>query len=81
MNLAHEIQSQIAGLPTGLQMEVLDFIKFVKYQRSVVKPLAPLFPPTRLEDVAGCLPYKGVAKSVEEMDAAAAARFRREWRQ
>ncbi|MCP4700178.1 MAG: DUF2281 domain-containing protein [Gammaproteobacteria bacterium] len=81
MNFAHEIQSQIAGLPTDLQVKILDFIKFVKYQHRVVKPLAPLFPPTRLEDVAGCLPCKGVIKSVEEMDAAVAARFRREWRQ
>ncbi|MCP4698949.1 MAG: DUF2281 domain-containing protein [Gammaproteobacteria bacterium] len=80
MNLAQEIQSQINGLPTALQVEILDFIKFVKYQRKVVKPLAPLFPPTKLEDVAGCLRYKGKAKSVEEMDAAIAAQFRREWR-
>ena len=79
MNIAHEIQFQIAGLSTELQVEILNFIKFIKYQRRAVKPPAPLFPPTRPEDVAGCLSYQGEAKSVEEMDAAIAAQFRREW--
>lgn len=31
---------------------------------------APLFKPTRLEDVYGCLKYEGPAKTIEEMDAA-----------
>lgn len=35
----------------------------------ILKP-APLFPPTRIEDVAGCLKYDGPAKTIEEMDAA-----------
>ncbi|GEM_PF-670113 len=76
MNLTQEIQSQVTGLSSDLQAEILDFIKFVKYQRRIVKPLAPLFPPTRLEDVAGCLRYTGQAKTIEEMDAAVAERFR-----
>ena len=80
MDIAHEIQFQIAGLSKEIQVEILNFIKFIKYQRKTVKPPAPLFPPTRLEDVAGCLNYQGEAKSVEEMDAAITAQFRREWR-
>jgi hypothetical protein len=79
MNLTQEIQAQITGLPTDLQVEILDFIKFVKQQRRVKK--APLFAPTRLEDVAGCMRYKGKAKTIEEMDTGVAAQFRREWRQ
>jgi len=33
---------------------------------------APLFPPTRLEDVVGCLKYKGKPKTIAQMDAAIA---------
>ena len=78
MNLAQEIQTQLTDIPTDLQAEILDFIKFVKQQRQVVK--TPLFPPSRVENVAGCLVYQGVAKRIEDMDAAIAAQFRREWR-
>ena len=35
----------------------------------LLKPLKA-FPPSRLEQVAGCLRYRGRAKTVEEMDAA-----------
>lgn len=80
MNLAQEIQSQIIGLPAEAQMEVLDFIQFIKCRRVLAKPTEPLFRPSRLEDVAGCLRYKGAAKTVEEMDAAVAEGIRREWR-
>jgi AbrB family looped-hinge helix DNA binding protein len=36
----------------------------------VMLKAAPLFPPTTLDQVAGCLAYKGPAKTIEEMDAA-----------
>ncbi len=39
----------------------------------VMLKAAPLFPPTTLEQVAGCLAYKGPAKTIEEMDAAVLA--------
>lgn len=42
----------------------------------LLKP-APLFEVTRIEDVFGCLPYKGKPKTLEEMDAAVAAEARR----
>jgi AbrB family looped-hinge helix DNA binding protein len=42
----------------------------------LLKP-APLFPETRLEDVFGCLAYKGTPKSIEEMDAAVVAEAKR----
>nr|WP_294517298.1 AbrB/MazE/SpoVT family DNA-binding domain-containing protein [uncultured Rhodopila sp.] len=32
--------------------------------------------PTRLEDVVGCLPVKGSARSIEEMDSVIAAELR-----
>lgn len=35
----------------------------------LLKP-APLFSPTRIEDVFGCLKYDGPARTIEEMDAA-----------
>jgi hypothetical protein len=39
MNLAQEIQAQITGLPSELQVEILDFIQFVKQRRQAVRPL------------------------------------------
>lgn len=38
---------------------------------------APLFPPTQLDDVVGCLGYSGPAKSVAEMNAGIASEMRR----
>jgi AbrB family looped-hinge helix DNA binding protein len=42
----------------------------------LLKP-APLFPPTRSEDVAGMLKYSGPPKTLEEMDAAITAEVKR----
>jgi AbrB family looped-hinge helix DNA binding protein len=42
----------------------------------LLKP-APLFPPTRPEDVAGILAYKGPPKTLEEMDAAITEEIKR----
>lgn len=38
---------------------------------------APHFEPTRIEDVYGCLPHSGPAKSLEDMEAAITAEARR----
>lgn len=35
----------------------------------LLRPLRP-FPPTRLEDVVGCLHYSGPARSIEDMERA-----------
>ena len=43
---------------------------------ALLKP-APVFAPTRPEDVAGMLAYRGPAKTLEEMDAAIAAEVER----
>ena len=43
-------------------------------------PLARPFPTTRLEEVAGCLPYEGAAKTVEEMNEAVRRHAREQWR-
>ena len=43
----------------------------------LLRPLMPLFAPTRPEDVFGCLPYSGKPKSVEEMDAGIAREVKR----
>ncbi|HVZ68248.1 MAG TPA: AbrB/MazE/SpoVT family DNA-binding domain-containing protein [Rhizomicrobium sp.] len=42
----------------------------------LLKP-APLFPPTRIEDVFGALRYRGKAKTLEEMDAAVTTEVKR----
>ena len=42
----------------------------------LLKP-APLFPPSRPEDVAGMLKYSGPPKTLEEMDAAITAEVKR----
>lgn len=43
----------------------------------VVLTATPVFPPTTMNDVFGSLRYDGPAKSIEEMDAAVAAAFKR----
>ena len=45
----------------------------------VLLKAAPLFAPTRLEDVAGCLAYKGPTKTIEEMDEAILDEVRRRY--
>jgi AbrB family looped-hinge helix DNA binding protein len=41
---------------------------------------APIFPPTTIEQVAGCLKYSGPAKSLKEMDEAIGRDIRRRWK-
>ena len=43
----------------------------------VLLTAAPLFAPTRIEDVYGCLPYSGQPKTLEEMEAGIAAEVKR----
>jgi hypothetical protein len=43
----------------------------------VLLKAAPVFAPTRPEDVAGMLAYRGPAKTLEEMDAAITAEVKR----
>ncbi|MBV9815529.1 MAG: AbrB family transcriptional regulator [Alphaproteobacteria bacterium] len=43
----------------------------------VLLKAAPVFAPTRPEDVAGMLAYRGRPKTIEEMDAAITAEVRR----
>jgi AbrB family looped-hinge helix DNA binding protein len=43
----------------------------------VLLKTAPVFPPTRPEDVAGLLAYRGRPKTLEEMDAAITAEIKR----
>jgi AbrB family looped-hinge helix DNA binding protein len=43
----------------------------------VVLKQAPLFAPTRIEDVIGCLPYEGPPRTVEEMNASIETEVRR----
>jgi hypothetical protein len=40
---------------------------------------APVFAPTRPEDVAGMLAYRGAPKTIEEMDAAITAEVKRRY--
>lgn len=46
-------------------------------EEGVLLRAAPLFPPTRIEDVIGCLNYKGPPLSLEDMDEAVAREARR----
>jgi AbrB family looped-hinge helix DNA binding protein len=43
----------------------------------VLLKAAPLFAPTRVEDVYGCLPYSGPPKTIEDMDAGIVAEVKR----
>ncbi len=44
----------------------------------LLKPKKP-FPETKLEDVAGCLQYKGQPKTIEEMNEAINRGFQESW--
>ena len=43
----------------------------------LLRPMTTAFAPTRPEDVFGCLPYVGRAKSIQEMDAGIAEEVNR----
>ena len=45
--------------------------------QGVLLKAAPLFKPTRLEDVFGCANYKGPPRTIEEMDASIVAEVKR----
>jgi hypothetical protein len=79
MNIAEEIHNEVINLPIDLQTEVLDFIQRLRQERVMAKSPDKLFPPTKLEDVIGCLRYPGPPKTVEEMDAGIAKLVRSEW--
>jgi hypothetical protein len=57
-------------------MSDADRLPTVVSDDALLKPAA-LFPATRPEDVFGCLPYKGKAKTLEEMNAGVVAEARR----
>jgi AbrB family looped-hinge helix DNA binding protein len=44
----------------------------------LLKPKA-IFPPSTIEDVAGCLKYAGPAKSIEDMNDAVGKGIREQW--
>jgi len=50
------------GWKTGLELQVVDVAEGI-----LLKPASP-FPETRLEDVVGCVGYKGPRKSLAEME-------------
>src|SRR5438270_136884 len=58
--------------PAGTRLEVEETADGV-----LLKPAEPIFPPTRPEDVYGCLQYDGPPKTIEEMNEAVSAEVRR----
>lgn len=58
--------------PAGTRLEVEETADGV-----LLKAAEPIFPPTRPEDVYGCLQYDGPPKSIEEMNEAVSAEVRR----
>jgi AbrB family looped-hinge helix DNA binding protein len=43
----------------------------------LLKPATSIFPPTRPQDVFACLPHKGPAKTIDDMNAGIAAEAKR----
>ncbi len=70
ISLPKDILSQ-HGRGAGTQLVVEDTTD------GVLLRAVPLFTSTRLDDVFGCLAYKGAAKSVPDMDAGIAAGMHR----
>ena len=49
-------------------------------QGILLTPAKQHFPPTRAEDVRGCMGYKGPALSLEEIDKKTAQAFKAKWK-
>ena len=56
----------------------LEFIVVDTGDGILLKPKRP-FTPTTLEEVAGCLPYAGKAKTIEEMETAVQQGMAEDW--
>lgn len=56
----------------------LEFVVVETLDGILLKP-KPVFPETKLEDVAGCLRYNGPAKAVEDMDEAIKRGLKEAW--
>ena len=63
-------------LPPASRREVFCFVDYLAH-RSDTKAMFPL---KSIEEVAGCLPYHGSAKTIQEMDDAIAEGVRRQWK-
>lgn len=63
-------------LPPTSRREVFDFVDYLAH-RSDDKTM---FPRKSIEEVAGCLPYHGTAKTTQEMDDAIADGVRQQWK-
>jgi AbrB family looped-hinge helix DNA binding protein len=61
------------GWRPGVELEVED-----QGDAVVLRPAKP-FPPTKFEEVRGCLKYDGPPLTIEEMDEAVAREARRMW--
>ena len=61
------------GWRPGTELEIED-----QGDGVVLRPAKP-FPPTRFEDVRGCLNYDGPPFTIEQMDEAVAREARRMW--
>jgi AbrB family looped-hinge helix DNA binding protein len=62
-----------AAVRTALHWQAGDeFVLEERPEGLLLKPRKP-FPASRLDEVVGCLPYAGAAKTIEEMDQAIAA--------
>ncbi|MCA9418819.1 MAG: AbrB/MazE/SpoVT family DNA-binding domain-containing protein [Candidatus Omnitrophica bacterium] len=68
-------------IPKGIRDKLewnpgVEFTVEEKEEGILLRPLKP-FPRTRIEDVMGCVHYKGPRKSLEEMEAAIAREAKR----
>ncbi len=61
------------GWEPGVELEAESRGEVVTLRRAA----KPLFPPTTIEEVRGCIPYDGPPVSIEEMDAAVAEAARK----
>lgn len=62
-------------LPPDSQREVFDFADYLAHRKIAHGKL----PRTSVDKVAGCLPYDGPAKTIQEMNDAVAMGVRRQW--
>jgi uncharacterized protein (DUF433 family) len=77
LEAGESIDDFLAGFPSVTRQQVIAFLEEAKDRMIETASCAPIFKPTRSDEVFGSLKFSGRAKTLEEMDAGVLAEARR----